>query len=227
MTQEINSAQDNHEVTEASSENTQAEIISLTKKELDDLMAKTKTATARKYEKKFEQLGDIDELLSLRESAKKQQEELALKRGEFDKILQEKLSIKDNEIAKRDSVIKEYKINTPLLEAAAKHRAINAEQVKALLSNNVRLNDSGEVEVIDNTGAVKYKDNGQQYSVDELVGEFLRNNAHFVSPTPATTHTNSNISNVKSNKIDITKLDMKNPKDRELYKQIRKETGIA
>lgn len=218
--------QANNEVTEASQSNTQVEK-TYTQKEFDDNMAKLKSSIEHKFQKKFEQLGDIDELLSLRDSAKKQAEELALKRGEFDKILQEKLSIKDSEIAKRDNVIKEYKINTPLLEAAAKHRAINAEQVKALLSSNVRLNDNGEVEVIDSSGAVKYKDNGQQYSVDELVGEFLRNNAHFVSPTPATTHTNSNIGNVKSNKIDITKLDMKNPKDRELYKQYRKDNGIG
>lgn len=222
-----NIGNENTEVTETSSEkNTQVEK-TYTQKEFDDNMAKMKSSIEHKFQKKFEQLGDIDELLSIRESAKKQAEELALKRGEFDKVLQEKLSIKDSEIAKRDNIIKEYKINTPLLEAAAKHRAINAEQVKALLSNNVRLNDSGEVEVIDQSGAVKYKDDGKQYSVDDLVSEFLRSNAHFVSPTPATTHTNSNIGNVKSNKIDITKLDMKDPKDRELYKQYRKDNGIA
>lgn len=218
--------QANNEVTEASQSNTQVEK-TYTQKEFDDNMAKMKSSIEHKFQKKIEQLGDIDELLSLRESAKKQAEEMALKRGEFDKILQEKLSIKDTEIAKRDSIIKEYKINTPLLEAASKHRAINAEQVRSLLSTNVRLNDLGEVEVIDQSGTVKYKDDGTQFSVDDLVSDFLRNNAHFVSPTPATTHTNSNIGNVKTNKIDITKLDMKSPKDRELYKQYRKDNGIG
>lgn len=214
------------DVTEASQSNTQAEKY-YTQQEFDAHMAKLKSSVAHKYEKKLEQLGDIDELLKIKSEYKQRQEEEQLKRGEFDKILQEKLSIKDLEIQKRDAVIKEYKINTPLLEAAAKHRAINAEQVKALLSNNVRLNENGDVEVTDNNGSVKYKDDGKQYSVDELVSEFLKNNAHFVSPTPATTHTKSNISATNSGKLDITKLDMKNPKDRELYKQYRKENGIV
>jgi len=124
-------------------------------------------------------------------------------------------------------VIKEYKINTPLLSAAAQFRAVNAEQVKALLSNQVRLNPDGEVEVIDAKGAVRYNDKGEHLGVNDLVREFLDSNPHFVAPTPATTNSKSNINASANGKIDISKLDMKNPNDRKLYAEYRKQQGIA
>jgi hypothetical protein len=220
MTQEINSA-----IEETETSQQQAERL-YTQKEIDDMMAKTKSAVARKYEKKLEELGDIDELRQLKQSAEKLKQDEALKRGEFEKVLQEVASKKDSEIAKRDNIIREYKVNVPLLSAAAKYKAVNAEQVKSLLINNVRLNAEGEVEVIDEKGTVKYTDSGTQYSVDDLVKDFLNTNTHFVSPTPATTHSKSNVaSNEKA--FDLSKLDMKKPQDRERYKEYRKLNGIA
>jgi hypothetical protein len=59
------------------------------------------------------------------------------------------------------------------------------------------------------------------------VKEFLLGNPHFVQSTPATTNSKSNISSQGPGKIDITKLDMKNPEHRELYKEYRKANGIA
>ena len=211
-----------------SSTETQAEkVITLTQKELDDLMAKTKTSVSKKYEKKLEEIGDIEELRKIKVEYEKRQQEESMKRGDFDKVLQEVASKKDAEIEKRDNIIREYKVNVPLLSAAAQYRAINAEQVKSLLISNVRLNAEGEVEVIDEKGSVRYTDKGTQYSVDDLVKEFLDKNSHFVSPTPATTHTKSNVKATVDTSFDISKLDMKNPRDREKYKEYRKSHGIA
>jgi hypothetical protein len=124
-------------------------------------------------------------------------------------------------------VIKEYKVNTPLLNAAAQYRSVNPEQVKSLLSNNVRLNSEGDVEVIDDKGAVRYSDSGQAIGVDILVREFLDRNPHFVQSTPATTNTQSSHSRGQSTEIDITKLDMKNPEHRKIYANYRKTNGLA
>lgn len=212
------SAQEQEPVTETE---TQEKYYS--QQEFDNHMARMKASIANKYEKKLSELGDIDELKRIKSEYEQRIIDEQVKRGEYDKVIQDIASKKDAEIAKRDEVIRQYKINTPLIEAASKHRAINVEQVKALLINNVRLNESGDVEVIDEKGTVRYTDNGQQYNVDDLVGEFLRTNAHFVAPTPATTHSRSNIGDTKAGKLDITKLDMTNPKDRELYKQYRKD----
>lgn len=220
MTQETNSA---NEVTETSE--TQVEK-TYTQKELDDMMAKTKSAISRKYEKKFEELGDIEELKRIKSEYESKKQEEQLKRGEFEKIMQEITSKKDAEIAKRDSIIREYKINTPILEAASKYKAINADQVRTLLSNNIRLNEQNEPEVVDTKGTPKYTDQGTPYTVDDLVREFLSVNSHFVAPGPATTHSKSNVA-YQEQKVDITKLNMNDPKDRELYKTYRKSHNIS
>jgi hypothetical protein len=195
--------------------------------EVDGMMARMKGSLQKKLLKPYEDLGDPEELRSIKTEWEKKQQEQQIKRGEFEKTLQELAAKKDAEIQKRDSVIKEYKVNTPLLSAAAQYRAVNAEQVKALLSNNVRLNQEGEVEVIGNDGSVRYNDAGAPLGVEDLVREFLTSNPHFVSASPATTNARSAISNQAPSKLDITKLDMKNPEHREIYRQYRKENGIA
>ena len=192
-----------------------------TQQEVNDMMAKMKTSVAKKVLKPYEELGDPDEIRNIVSSHQKTQQEQAMKRGEFDKILQELASKKDQEISKRDSVIREFKVDTPLVSAAARHRSVNPDQVKALLKSSVRLNPDGEVEVLDTKGAVRYTDRGTPLAVDDLVQEFLLSNPHFVQSTPATTTTNSSYQGNVNNKIDTSKLDMKNPAHRKLYKEAR------
>jgi len=198
-----------------------------TQDEVDNMMARMKGSLQKKLLKPYEDLGDPEELRSLRAEANRRQQEQQIKRGEFEKTLQELAAKKDAEIQKRDSVIKEYKVNTPLLSAAAQYRAVNAEQVKALLTPQVRLNPEGEVEVVDAKGSVRYNDGGEPLGVQDLVREFLDSNPHFVSANPATTHTKSSVANSGQGKLDITKLDMKNPAHRDLYRQYRKDNGIG
>lgn len=194
-----------------------------TQQEVNDMMAKMKTSVAKKVLKPYEELGDPDEIRNIVSTHQKTQQEQALKRGEFDKILQELASKKDQEISKRDSVIREFKVDTPLVSAAARHRSVNPDQVKALLKSSVRLNADGEVEVLDTKGAVRYNDRGTLLAVDDLVQEFLLSNPHFVQSTPATTTTNSSYQGSVNNKIDISKLDMRNPAHRKLYKEARSQ----
>jgi len=134
---------------------------------------------------------------------------------------------KDAEISKRDSIIKEYKVNTPVLNAAAKYRAVNPDQVRSLLQPSLRLNTEGDVEIVDSKGSVRYTDSGAPLGVDDLVREFLDSNPHFVSAAPATTNTQSNVGRGTNKFQDITKLDMKNPEDRKVYAQYRKAQGLA
>jgi hypothetical protein len=198
-----------------------------TQDEFDRHMAGLKSSLQKKYEKTFSDLGDIDELRALKTQAEAKKLEEAKKRGEFEKVLQELAAKKDAEIQKRDSVIKEYKVNTPLLSAAAQYRAVNAEQVKALLSHNVRLNPEGEVEVVGNDGSVRYSDTGAPLGVNDLVREFLDSNPHFVQSSPATTNSKSSVSNPSPGKLDISSLDMKDPEHRRQYAEYRKVNGLA
>lgn len=198
-----------------------------TQEEVDNMMARMRGSLEKKLLKPYEDLGDPETLRQLKSEAEKKATEQAIKRGEFEKTLQELAAKKDAEIQKRDQLIKEYRVNTPLLSAAAQYRAVNAEQVKALLSSNVRLNQDGEVEVVDSKGAVRYNDAGAPLGVEDLVREFLDSNPHFVQATPSTTNSKTNIINpVGDSKIDISKLDMKNPEHRKLFAEAQKGQGI-
>jgi hypothetical protein len=198
-----------------------------TQEEVNAILARTKTQIEKKFTSKYEDLGDPDELRSIKTEWEKKQQEQQIKRGEFEKTLSELAAKKDAEILKRDSIIKEYKVNSPLLSAAAKYRAVNAEQVKSLLNMNVRLNADGDVEVVGNDGSVRYSDSGTPLAVDDLVREFLDSNPHFVAATPATTNARSSISTQGQGAVDVSKLDMRNPEHRKVYAAHRKTNGLA
>ena len=195
--------------------------------DVDNMMARMKGSIEKKLLRPYEDLGDPETLRQLKADAEKRQQEQQLNRGEFEKTLQEMAAKKDAEISKRDSIIKEYKVTTPVLNAAAKYRAVNPDQVRTLLQSNLRLNNEGEVEIVDNSGAVRYTDTGAPLAVDDLVREFLDSNPHFVSAAPATTNSQSNVGKGSNRQQDITKLDMKNPEDRKVYAQYRKAQGLA
>ena len=199
---------------------------SYTQREVDDMMARMKGSLEKKLLKPYADLGDPEELRTLRIEAEKRAQEQQLKRGEFEKTLQEMAAKKDAEIQKRDSIIKEYKVNTPLLSAAATYRAVAPEQVKALLANSVRLNDDGEVEVVDAKGAVRYTDKGVAIGVEDLVREFLDSNPHFKSATPSTTNTQSSHASGNTAAIDISNLDLRKAEHRKIYAEARAKGKI-
>ena len=205
----------------------QAATRTYSQEEFDNAMARMKGTLQKKLLKPYEDLGDPEELRQLRVDADKRQQDQQLKRGEFEKTLQDMAAKKDAEISKRDVIIKEYKVNTPVLNAAAKYRAVNPDQVRSLLQPNLRLNSEGDVEIVDAKGSVRYTDTGAPLAVDDLVREFLDSNPHFVSAAPATTNTQSNVGSRGNRPIDISKLDMKNPEDRKVYAQYRKASGLA
>ena len=215
-----------NEDTGASEQNQAQAEKTYTQKDVDDMMARMKSSLQKKLLKPYEDLGDPEELRTIKTQFEQTKNEQMMKRGEFEKILQEKLSAKDAEIQKRDAVIKDYKINTPLLSAAAQYQAVNAEQVKALLASNVRLSNDGEVEVVDSKGSVRYNDKGEPLGVDDLVREFLDSNPHFRAATPATTNTKSNISGTNGPGIDVSKLDMKRPEHRKLFAEAKAKGKI-
>ena len=214
------------DATDVNSESQAQAAKTYTQQDVDNMMARMKGSLEKKLLKPYEDLGDPAELRQLREDAVKKQQAEAIKRGEFEKTLQELAAKKDSEIQKRDSIIKEYKVNVPILSAAAKYNAVNAEQVKALLATNVRLNDSGDVEVVDGKGSVRYNDKGEAIGVEDLVREFLDSNPHFKLANPTTTNTKSNIQNKGNAPLDVSKLDMNNPEHRALYREHRKTLGL-
>lgn len=220
-----------HDATDAASqsneENQATSGKTYNQKEVDDMMARMRGSLEHKLLKPYEGLGDPEELRELKAQAEKKRQEDQLNRGEFEKTLSELASKKDSEIQKRDEIIKEYKVNSPLLESAAKHRAVAPEQVRSLLAKQVRLGENGEVEVLGDDGSVRYDDSGKPYGVDDLVRDFIDANPHFGSATPSTTNTKSNDGQANSKKLDISQLDFSNPEHRKLYAEYRKTAGLA
>lgn len=217
----------NTEGTDTSQNNNQATVKTFTQDEVNAILAKTKSQLEKKYASKYEELGDPDQLKQIVSEHQKIQQEQQLKRGEFDRVIQELAAKKDAEIQKRDRVIESFKVETPIVDAAARYRAVNPEQVKALIRNQVRLSPEGEVEVLDEKGVVRYDDSGKPVSVDSFVQSWLQSNPHFVSAAPATTNTKSNVTNSATKKLDIKNLDMKNPEHRKIYADYRKSAGLA
>lgn len=208
----------NTEGTEPSTE-TQTQAKTFTQDEVNAILARTKSQLEKKYTSKYDELGDPDELREIVSNHRKHQQDQQLKRGEFDRILQDVVSKKDLEIQKRDRLIEQFKLESPIVDAAARYRAVNPEQVKALVRNQVRLSSEGEVEVLDTRGEVRRDDNGQPVSVDFLIQDFLNNNPHFVSAAPSTTAAKSN--HQQAGKVNLGELDLKNPAHRKLYAEQR------
>ena len=223
MTQQETSATEHTEI----SQNDQATEKTFTQAEVNAILAKTKSQLEKKYVSKYEELGDPEQLREIVSQHQKIQQEQQLKRGEFDRVIQELAAKKDAEIQKRDRVIESFKVETPIVDAAARYRAVNPDQVKALIRNQVRLSPEGEVEVLDEKGVVRYDDSGKPVSVDSFVQSWLQSNPHFVSAAPATTNTRSNVTGNSTKKVDMTKLDMKNPEHRKIYADYRKTAGLA
>jgi hypothetical protein len=224
MTQQETSAT---EGTDTSQNEIQATVKTFTQDEVNAILAKTKSQLEKKYSSKYEELGDPEQLREIVSQHQKVQQEQALKRGEFDRIIQELAAKKDAEIQKRDRVIESFKVETPIVDAAARYRAVNPDQVKALIRNQVRLGAEGEVEVLDEKGSVRYDDSGKPVSVDSFVQSWLQSNPHFVSAAPATTNTKSNVTGNTAKKVDLKSLDMKNPEHRKIYAEYRKSAGLA
>lgn len=193
-----------------------------TQEEFDNHMAGLKRSLQNKYEKAYSDLGDIEELRQMKQQAEALKEQEAIRKGEFEKVLKEKTAKWQSELEATRNELKEYKVNTPLVEAAAKYKAVAPQQVKQLLANRVRINEKGSVEVLDETGTTLYDDSGNSYSVDKLVKEFLDANPHFITAGASTTNTRSSVAPAQKNgSFDINQLDLTRAEHRKIYKEAR------
>ena len=80
-------------------------------------------------------------------------------------------------VKKTEAANSKEKLNLALVKAALLAGASNPEQVAALVGDNVRINDAGEVEVIGGDG----EPTGETLS--EFVGDWLGDNRHFLAAT--------------------------------------------
>ena len=86
-----------------------------TQDEVNAILAKSKTQLEKKLSGKYADLGEPDELRDIVTNYRKQQQDLEVKKGNFEKVMADAISKKEAEIAKRDNIIREFKLEQPLM----------------------------------------------------------------------------------------------------------------
>ena len=174
----------------------------------------------------YKKLGveDFDTIKKAVKSQKDAEEKQRIQKGEFEEILKTRTQEFNKEKENLESQLRDIKINKSLLSSASRNKAINPDQVVELLKNNIQLNESGNVEILDKNGIARYSKSGELLTTDELVQEFLTQNPHFVSATPSGSGTVSNVDRQELNKpLNLSELNMNNPEDRKKYAEYRKQ----
>lgn len=192
----------------------------------DQVTEIVKKRLAQERSQMYKKLGvdDLDIAVTAVKTQKDLEEKQKIQKGEFEEILKNKTQEWNKERANLESQLQDIKINKALLTSASKNKAINPDQVVSLLQPQMKLNESGNVEILDNKGLARYNSNGELLTTDELVQEFLTQNPHFVSATPSGSGTVSNVDRTELNKpLNLSDLDMTNPSDRKKYAEYRKQ----
>tara|TARA_A100001201_G_scaffold128433_1_gene113440 strand:- start:2109 stop:2819 length:711 start_codon:yes stop_codon:yes gene_type:complete len=169
-------------------------------------------------------VNDIDIAVNAVKTQKELEEKQKIQKGEFEEILKTRTQEHQKEKEQLENQLRDIKINKSLLSSASKQRAINPDQVVDLLKKDMRLNESGNVEILDSNGIARYNKLGELLTTDELVQEFLTQNPHFVSATPSGSGSVSNVDRTNSKQsFKLEELDMNNPEDRKKYAEYRKQ----
>lgn len=195
--------------------------------DLDKVVADRIARERRKFEKKYEGI-DPEYFHELNQKAEKERQDKLKAKGEFEQILKQQAEKSQAQINQLMNQVQTIKVDGALLDTASKYKAVNPGQVVKLVKDQVKMNEAGDVEIVDpKTGQVRYKDDGNHYTIDDLTKEFLTANPHFVAATPSGAGTTSTIGDAGGGeKLDITKLDMSKAEDRAKYAEYRKQKGI-
>ena len=197
-----------------------------TQAELDAVAAEVRRKAEAKLSRKFEGV-DVEKYQTLVQKEEEQKISQAKEKSEFEKLLKENAEKFNNKISTLTSELTKIKVDGALINAASTKKAVNPEQVARLVRENVRMSESGEVEVVDpKTGQTRYTDNGDPLNIDGLVGEFLQSNPHFVSAGQPGGGSKSNTGTTGVSQVDVNKLDMTNPEHRKVYAEYRKKQGF-
>jgi hypothetical protein len=221
MTQENEVVQPITEQTEASTETkveTPVEVkeMRFTQDQLDKVISSRLEAERRKYEKKLQ-----EEENSKAEIVKQRQLEEAKTKQDLEKIMQQRLSEKEEELNRYKNQIKKEKVDNSILSVASLNKAISPAQVVALLKDEVKYNDDGRIEIVDNNSNVRYNSKGELLTIEDRVKEFLDSNPHFRQGSLSGSGSQSAIGGKTVKPFNLQELDLNKPEDRKAYSEYR------
>jgi len=189
-----------------------------TQEQLDNIIKTRLEAEKSKVQKLLqEEENKKNELL------KEQQLKEAKSKAEVEKIMQDRLSEKDTELNRYKEQIKKEKVDNSILSVANKEKSINAQQVVALLKSEVKYNDDGRIEIVDNNSNVRYNSKGELLTIEDRVKEFLDANPHFRQGSLSGSGSQSSIGGKTVKPFNLQDLDLTNPEDRKTYAEYRKK----
>ena len=189
-----------------------------TQEQLDNIIKSRLEAEKNKYEKKLQ-----DEEKQKAELLKEQQLKEAKSKSDIEKIMQERIKEKEDEVLRYKTQIKKEKVDNSILSVANREKSINAQQVVSLLKDEVRYTDDGRIEVVDNNSNVRYNTKGELLTIEDRVKEFLDANPHFRQGSLSGSGSQSSVEGKTVKPFNIQDLDMSKPEDRAKYAEYRKE----
>ena len=189
-----------------------------TQEQLDNIIKTRLESEKNKYEKKLQ-----EEENQKAEILKQKQLEEAKTKQDLEKIMQERLSEKEQELLKMKNQIKKEKVDNSILSVASQNKAVSPSQVVALLKEEVKYTDDGRIEVVDNNSNVRYNANGELLSIEDRVKEFLDSNPHFRQGSLSGSGSQSAIGGQTVKPFKLPDLDLTKPEDRKAYAEYRKK----
>jgi len=189
-----------------------------TQDQLDNIIKTRLEAEKTKAQKMLD-----EEAKKKEELLKEQQIKEAKSKAEIEKIMQERLSEKEQELNRYKEQIKKEKVDNSILSIANKEKSINAQQVVSLLKNEIKYNDDGRIEIVDNNSNVRYNAQGELLTIEDRVKEFLDANPHFRQGSLSGSGSQSSIGGNTVKPFNLQDLDLTKPEDRKAYAEYRKK----
>ena len=189
-----------------------------TQEQLDNIIKSRLEAEQRKYEKKLQ-----EEETRKAELLKEQQLKEAKSKSEIEKIMQERIKEKEEEVLRYKNQIKKEKVDNSILSIASSNNAINPSQVVSLLKEEVKYTDDGRIEVVDNHSNVRYNSKGELLTLEDRVKEFLDSDPHFRKGSVSGSGSQSAIGGKTFKPFNLQDLDLSKPEDRKAYAEYRKK----
>ena len=187
-------------------------------------MDKIVQARLEKYKRRFSDI-DLNEYKTLKAQEEEREIEAMKKREEFDDILKNQKQKYTSEIDTLRSELTSLKVDGTLLAVASGRNAVNPEQVKTLLKQNVGLDETGRPVVFDANKSVVYDpETSEPQTIESFVNKWLDDNPHFLRSTPGgVVSGGSQGATPNVNGVDLSSLDLTKPADRQKYKQLKAE----
>jgi len=189
-----------------------------TQEQLDNIIKQRLEAEKAKQQRQIDELKKAEE-----DALKEKQIQEAKTKADLEKLMQERISAKDNELSKYKNMIKEEKVDNSIMSVASKNDAIAPSQVVSLIKSEVNYNDDGRIEILDNNKNIRYNPKGELLTIEDRVKEFLDANPHFRKGSLSGTGSQSSVEGKTVKPFNIQDLDMSKPEDRKKYAEYRKE----